>query len=95
MHAVIPGDPPENEETRRADVREALERADKRMREREAGAPPLPSELPLPNYGTGPGRPRPMRINFYRMSDNFPDYLQCQYDVSEKRYDESDEPKWF
>jgi hypothetical protein len=25
----------------------------------------------------------------------YPDYLQCQYDVDEKNYNQSDEPKWF
>ena len=38
--------------------------------------------------------PLPIGVNFYGMKNRFPDYLLCSYDVSERRYDQTNEPKW-
>jgi len=34
-------------------------------------------------------------VNFYAVDDRYPAYLQCEYDVEEKNYSQSNEPKWF
>jgi hypothetical protein len=49
----------------------------------------------LPNYPVGPGRPQPIKINFYEIHDDYPAYLLCTYEVSESNYDASREPTWF
>jgi hypothetical protein len=54
-----------------------------------------PSEWRFPNYQTGPGRPLPVRVNFYSIDDNYPTYLMCGYDVHETNYSQRDESKWF
>jgi hypothetical protein len=50
---------------------------------------------PLPNFVTGPGQPAPIGVNFYSINWHYPAYLLCEYDVSEKHYDASNEPAWF
>jgi hypothetical protein len=81
------------------DDRAALEAgfkiADKMSEDRIRGIPPPPSQFPLPNYDAGPKRPYPIHVNLYDIYDHYPDYLTCQYDVDEKSYSQSDEPKWF
>jgi hypothetical protein len=61
----------------------------------EALTNPPPYEIPLPNFNGGPGLPKPMGINSYERDKRYPSYLLCTYDVSEKHYDESNEPAWF
>ena len=56
---------------------------------------PHPSDWPLPNSQTGPGRPLPNYVNFYTVDDSFPSYLLCEYAVKEERYDQSKESGWF
>jgi len=56
---------------------------------------PHPSDWPFPNFQTGPGRPLPNYVNFYRIDDRFPSYLLCEYDVNVKPYDASKESRWF
>ncbi len=57
--------------------------------------PEPPSEFPLPNFETGPGRPLPVHVNFYCINDHYPNYLLCQYDIDEKNYNQSDESGCF
>jgi hypothetical protein len=59
------------------------------------GLPPLPSEFPFPNVEGYAHHPPPAYVNFYAIDDRYPTYLQCQYDVNEKNYNQSNEPKWF
>lgn len=68
---------------------------EEKMRHPELLTNPPPSEWPLPNYQTGPGRPLPNYLNFYTMDDHFPSYLLCEYAVEEKSYNQSNDPKWF
>ncbi len=56
---------------------------------------PHPSDWPLPNFETGPGRPLPSYVNFYCMNDRYPVYLLCEYDVKEQNYNQTNEPEWF
>jgi hypothetical protein len=56
---------------------------------------PHPSDWPFPNFQTGPGRPLPNYVNFYRIDDRFPSYLLCEYDVNATPYDPSKEIGWF
>jgi hypothetical protein len=71
----------------------ALARADQ-LRE-EALRNSTTNELPLPNFSSGPGVPRPIGINFYEIDRHFPNYLLCSYDVYESHYDSTNEPEWF
>jgi len=34
-------------------------------------------------------------VNSYGVDDPYPNYLECVYDVDEKNYNQSKEPKWF
>lgn len=54
-----------------------------------------PPQKPLPNFAAGPGMPDPMGMNFYEQDENYPNYIECRYDVSEKHYDPADELEWF
>jgi hypothetical protein len=69
------------------------EKVDKENEERLRN--PHPSDWPFPNFETGPGRPLPIHVNFYRVNDRYPAYLLCQYDVKEKNYNQTNEPEWF
>ncbi len=68
----------------------ALERADK-LRKEGVGASP---GIPLPNFVSGPGVPRPVGINLYQQREYYPGYLMCLYDVEERRYDPDNEAGW-
>ena len=78
----------------RAALEAGFKIADKMAEDRARGIPPPPSQFPLPNYEAGPKRPYPVHVNLYSINDHYPDYLQCQYDVDEKEYNQSDELKW-
>jgi len=65
----------------------------KEYEERMAGT--LKGWAHLPNYPTGPGRPLPIKVNFYELHDDYPTYLLCTYEVSESEYAASNEPIWF
>jgi hypothetical protein len=67
----------------------------KEYEDRLRGIPPPPSQFPFPNVEGYAHHPRPDYVNFYDMDDRFPDYLLCQYDVDERNYSQSNEPKWF
>lgn len=54
-----------------------------------------PPQVPLPNFASGPGLPQPMGMNFYLTDEHYPGYVECSYDVSEKQYDQANEPEWF
>jgi hypothetical protein len=84
-----------NETERAAALREAFQYAAKQAEDRAHGVPLPPSQFPFPNYDAGPLRPPPILVNVYCMNDHYPDYLLCQYDVDEKNYDRSNEPKSF
>jgi hypothetical protein len=84
-----------DEAEREAALREALQSSAKEAEDRARGIPPPPSQFPFPTYDAGPKRPYPVHVNLYSMYDQYPDYLQCQYEVDEKKYNQSDEPKWF
>jgi hypothetical protein len=71
------------------------EGARKDFEDRLRGVPPPPSEFPFPNVEGYAQHPPPNYVNFYAVDDRYPAYLQCQYDVNEKNYSHSDEPKWF
>jgi hypothetical protein len=79
-----------NEANRAFDDYVAKQRAD-----RIRGIPPPPSQFPFPNVYGEPLHPRPNYVNFFRINDHYPNYLLCEYDVDEKNYSQSDEPKWF
>jgi hypothetical protein len=83
------------EAERMAALREALQSSAKEAEDRARGIPLRPSQFPFPNYDTGPKRPYPVHVNLYSINDHYPDYLECQFDVDEKNYNQSDEPKWF
>lgn len=72
-----------------------LTEGEKIYEERMRGVPPPPSFFPFPNPDVGPQRPAPIKINFYTINDDAPEYLLCQYDVDENNYDQVQEPKWF
>jgi len=55
---------------------------------------PLAKRVPLPNFPSGAGMPRPLGLNFYEERTAYPDYLLCIYDVEEHHYDQSDEAAW-
>jgi hypothetical protein len=55
----------------------------------------VPRKMRLPNFESGPGRPRPVGVNLYEQRDYYPGYLLCSYDVDEKLYDVSKESSWF
>ena len=65
-----------------------------KVREERLTNPPV-NEISLPNFDSGPGLPRPLGFNFYRIDKRFPAYLLCTYDVSENHYDPSNEAEWF
>jgi hypothetical protein len=67
----------------------------KQREDRIRGIPPPPSQFPFPNVYGEPLHPRPNYVNFYRINDHYTNYLLCEYDVDEKNYSQSDEPKWF
>jgi hypothetical protein len=71
------------------------EPARKRFESMLRGEPPPPSEFPFPNIYGEPLHPSPKYVNFYAVDDRYPAYLQCEYDVEEKNYSQSNEPKWF
>lgn len=81
------------EEERVQSLKAGMERANRAMEERRQNPPK--DEIPLPNFNTGPGRPRPVGTNFYMMNDYQPGYLLCTYDVDKRRYDPAKEPRWF
>jgi hypothetical protein len=56
---------------------------------------PQTNVMPLPNWVSGPGHPRPMGMNFYEIEEQYPDYVICTYDISEKHYDRTNEREWF
>jgi hypothetical protein len=76
-------------------LRAALDHAAKQREDRRRGVPLPPSAFPLPNPDAGPHRPPPSYVNLYHVNDNYPNYLECIYDVDEKSYNQSEEPKWF
>jgi hypothetical protein len=84
-----------NEIKRAALLREALQYADKQAEDRAHGVPLPPSEFPFPAPDAGPHRPPPSYVNLYGIKDNYPNYLECIYDVDEKKYNQSEDPKWF
>lgn len=55
---------------------------------------PSPKRVPLPNFPSGPNRPRPVGVNVYEEDNRYPDYLLCFYDVDEKKYDERYARTW-
>jgi len=59
------------------------------------GVPPRPSQFPFPNVEGYAHHPPPAYVIFYAVDDRYPTYLQCMYDVDEKSYSQSNEPKWF
>jgi hypothetical protein len=67
----------------------------KEYEDRLRGVPPPPSEFPFPNAEGYAHHPRPDCVNFYAVDDRYPAYLQCEYDVDEKNYNQSKEAKWF
>jgi hypothetical protein len=67
----------------------------KKYEDRFRGVPPPPSEFPFPNVEGYAHHPRPDYVNFYAVDDRYPAYLQCEYDVDEKNYNQSKEAKWF
>jgi len=83
------------EAERAAALRAAFQHADKQAKDRANGVPPPPSEFPFPAPDAGPHRPPPSYVNLYGVNDHYPDYLECIYDVDEKNYNQSKEPKWF
>jgi hypothetical protein len=83
------------EQDRAAALDAALAYAAKQHDDIIRGAPLPPSRFPFPNAYGEPLHPSPDYVNFYVMYDHFPDYLLCQYDVSVKNYNQSNEPKWF
>jgi hypothetical protein len=84
-----------NETERAAALREAFQYADKQAEDRAHGVPLPPSQFPFPNVEGYAHHPPPAYVNFYAADDRYPAYLQCDYDVDEKNYSQSDEPKWF
>jgi hypothetical protein len=68
--------------------RAAREYSDKMYEERLRGIPEPPSQFPFPNFDDTSQRPEPTHLNFYRINDHYPDYLLCQFDVDEKRYNQ-------
>jgi hypothetical protein len=85
----------EYQRLKEAAVAEGAKEYEEKMRHPELLTNPPPSEWPFPNYQTGPGRPLPIKVNFYRTDDHFPAYLLCAYDVEEKTYDQTKEADWF
>jgi hypothetical protein len=80
----------------RAELIAALPKsAAKEYEDRLRGVPPPPSEFPFPNVEGYAHHPRPDYVNFYAVDDRYPAYLQCEYDVDQKNYSQSNEPKWF
>jgi hypothetical protein len=66
------------------------------MREdRIRGVPLPPSAFSFPNPDAGPHQPLPCYANLYGVNDQYPDYLECDYDVDETNYNQSKEPQWF
>jgi hypothetical protein len=59
------------------------------------GSPPRPSQFPFPNVEGYAHHPPPDYVNDYGVDDRYPAYLHCEYDVDEKNYSQSKEPKWF
>ena len=76
-------------------LRASFDYSEKQGEDRMRGVPPPPSQFPLPNPDAGPHRPPPCYVNIYNINDNYPSYLKCKYDVDEKNYNQSNEPKWF
>lgn len=64
------------------------------MREKAEHEPPS-TEVPLPNFPTGPGAPVPLGRNFYEPDPLHPGYIVCIYSVYELHYDTSNEAEWF
>jgi hypothetical protein len=88
--------PSKNDEAERAAaLREALQSSAKEAEDRAHGVPPPPSQFSFPNYDAGPKRPYPIHVNLYGINDHYPDYLQCDFEVDEESYNQSDESKWF
>jgi len=82
-----------SDESYRRATEEGLARA-QQIRERQLHNP-RPERQPLPNFVAGPGIPRPIGVNFYEESDEYPKYLLCRYDVEDQHYDRANEPAWF
>ncbi len=59
------------------------------------GMPERPSEFPFPNIEGYANHPPPDYVNFYGINDHHSNYLLCEFDVDEKNYNQSEEPKWF
>jgi hypothetical protein len=68
--------------------------AEKEYKARANGTPLPPSEFRFPNTPE-PEQRIPDYLNFYCINDHYPTYLLCEYRVSDKNYNESDEPRWF
>lgn len=71
------------------------EKERKAYEDRLRGIPPPPSQFPFPNVEGYAHHPPPDYVNFYAVDDRYPAYLQCEYDVDQKHYSQSNEPKWF
>ena len=67
----------------------------KQREDRIRGIPLPPSQFPFPNFDGSSQQPMPTHLNFYEINDHYPNYLECTFDVDEKEYSQSDEPKWF
>lgn len=67
----------------------------KQMEDRIRGVPPPPSQFPFPNVEGWTMHPVPNYVNFYRIDDQYPKYLLCEYPVNEKNYKQAKEAKWF
>ena len=87
--------PPESLNSNADSSRPALTEGERIYEERMHGVPPPPSFFPFPNPEVGPQRPPPIKINFYAVNDDAPEYLLCQYDVDEDNYNQVEELKWF
>jgi hypothetical protein len=79
----------------RAALDAGLAKAAKMREDRIRGVPLPPSAFSFPNYDAGPKRPYPVHVNLYNINDHYTDYLQCEYDVDEKNFILTDEPRWF
>ena len=67
-----------------------------KMREDRIHGVPLPlCYFFVPHHDAGPKRPYPVHMNLYNINDHYTDYLQCEYDVDEKNYILTEEPRWF
>lgn len=85
------------EDERAAALRESLNYVayvTKQREDRIRGVPAPPSQFPFPNVYGGPLHPRPNYVNFYRINDDYPSYLLCEYDIYKQGYSQVDEPTW-